>query len=106
MRMSKRGWVRVKNNSATMNTNVFARYNFITHYLAKIAASGFTPLFWAATSNQKKYCSFFDQKYGAYVNAKDYHTQETTLHEMAHQGKLEIASLMSNGHCILMTVTS
>ena len=71
----------------------------------KSAISGYTPLFWAAISNQKNIVHFLI-KNGADVNAKDNDRQETILHEMAHQGKLEIASLMSNGHCILMTVTS
>ena len=33
-------------------------------------------------------------KNGADVNAKDNNRQETTLHEMAHQGKLEIAKIL------------
>ena len=37
-------------------------------------------------------------KNGADVNAKDNNRQETILHEMAHQGKLEIAKiLLDNG---------
>ena len=33
-------------------------------------------------------------KNGADVNAKDNNSQETTLHEMVHQGKLEIAKIL------------
>ena len=56
----------------------------------KTATSGFTPLFWAATSNQKNIDHLLIKK-GADVNAKGNKSQETALHEMFHQGKLEIA---------------
>ena len=43
-------------------------------------------------------------KNGADDNAKDNNRQETTLHEMAHQGKLEIAKILleSGASLILM----
>ena len=50
-------------------------------------------LFWAAISNHKNVVDLLIKNV-ADVNAKDNVRQETTLHEMAHLGKLEIAKLL------------
>ena len=47
----------------------------------------------AAISNHNNIVNLLIEN-GADVNAKDNDRQETTLHEMAHQGKLEIAKIL------------
>ena len=67
------------------------------HINIKTATGGFTPLFWAAVYNHWNIVNLFLRN-GADVNAKDNDLLETALHEMAHQGKLDMAKiLVENG---------
>ena len=61
--------------------------------IIKTATNGFTPLFWAAVSNHQNIVNLFLRN-GANVNAKENDRQETALHKMAHQGKLEITKIL------------
>ena len=69
----------------------------------KTTTNGFTPLFWASISNHPNMIDLL-VKNGADVNAKGNDHQETALHKMAHQGKLDMAKILLDNACTVRMV--